>query len=362
MSGEPFNSGTNLILPTRQKQWQQQQVGGRLLGQGVYGCTFEPAPRCAGGQVFSRIQGLPAVGKVTVEDVGDELSVGRAIMALPLAKQYFALPTESCKPRDPVTNVNVRKCELLTEEEDDSKPRTLSMLIMPQAGQQLLKWSADLPRLASHYRRLFIHLLEGMVIYQRAGYVHNDIHMGNVLVDDAGVARYIDFGLAFKLSDVRRWEDANLGTRFKPKYVWQAPEVHLWRMLLNGVRVRDGVRQLKDINAEFEQLEHRFPTRTPLETALENFANSSDSVGRRDGGAFVQAYGKRFDSWRIGLLMWMLWTDLLAWSEFRRTELWTQQETIRRVLNGLTQFDPRARMTAEQALEVLDPRNRMLDG
>jgi hypothetical protein len=33
------------------------QTGGRLLGQGVYGCTFESAPHCAGGKVFKDIHG-----------------------------------------------------------------------------------------------------------------------------------------------------------------------------------------------------------------------------------------------------------------------------------------------------------------
>jgi hypothetical protein len=56
----------------------------------------------------------------------------------------------------------------------------------------------------------------------------------------------------------------------------------------------------------------------------------------------------------------MLWYDLLVWSEFRNTPLWNQREEIRRVLNGLTQFDPRDRITAAHALAELDPRSRFL--
>lgn len=328
------------------------------MGQGVYGCTFEPAPRCAGGQVFSRIQGLPAVGKVTVEDPTEEVAAGRAIMALPLARQYFALPTESCKPQMPVRDPDVGECEFLNDTEAATQS-TVSMMVMPLAGKQLLQWSLDLPRLAANYRRLFIHLLEGMVIYQRAGYVHNDVHMGNILVDDAGVARYIDFGLAFKVDDVRTWDDANLGKTFKPKYIWQAPEVHLWRMLRSGIRIRDGVDQLKEANPEYTQLEHQFPARPVAEMALTELANTSKSIQKKDGGEFVRTYGKRFDAWRIGLCMWFLWQDLLAWSGLRQTELWAQRDTIRRVLGGLTQFNPRLRLTAEAALAELDPRNRL---
>jgi hypothetical protein len=345
-----------LVMPTRDRRLAQS--GGRLLGQGVYGCTFEPAPRCAGGQVFSRIQGLPAVGKVTVEDPKEEVGVGRAIMALPMAKQYFALPTESCKPAFPIADEQAESCRFLDDEE--TKPVDLAMMVLPMAGQTLLKWSMDRPRLAANYRRLFVHLLEGMVIYQGAGYVHNDIHQDNVLVDGAGVARYIDFGLAFKVADVRTWRDANLGIRFKPKYVWQPPEVHLWRMIMNGVRVADGVAQLKEVNPEYDQMEQLLPVRKSALAALTGLANTSSSIRRKDGGAYVRAYGKRFDAWRIGLCMWMLWVDLLAWSDINKTPLWDQRDEIRRVLNGLTQFDPRDRITAAQALAELDPRSRLI--
>ena len=162
------------------------QIGGRLLGAGVYGCTFQPAPRCAGGDVFREIHGMPAVGKVTVEDPTDELSVGRAIMRLPLARQYFALPTASCKPAMPIEDDDARRCKIITEAKRGSE---FSLMAMPAAGQQLLGWSANAPRTAENYERIFVHLLEGMVIYQRAGYIHNDIHLGNVLVDAADVAR-----------------------------------------------------------------------------------------------------------------------------------------------------------------------------
>ncbi len=345
-------------MPTRDRRLAQS--GGRLLGQGVYGCTFEPAPRCAGGQVFSRIQGLPAVGKVTVEDPKEEVAVGRAIMALPMAKQYFALPTETCKPAFPIADEQAERCMFLDDEESEVKPADLAMMVLPMAGQTLLKWSIDRPRLAANYRRLFVHLLEGMVIYQQAGYVHNDIHQDNILVDGAGVARYIDFGLAFKIAEVRTWRDANLGIRFKPKYVWQAPEVHLWRMLQNGVRVTDGVAQLKAINPEYGQMEQLLPSRKTALVALTDLANTSSSIRRKDGGAYVRAYGKRFDAWRIGLCMWMLWVDLLVWSDINKTPLWGQRDEIRRVLNGLTQFDPRDRITAAQALAELDPRSRLI--
>jgi hypothetical protein len=334
------------------------QVGGRLLGEGVYGCTFEPAPRCAGGNVFRTINGLPAVGKVTVEDPTDEVNIGRAIMGLPLAAQYFALPSTGCvvNREDVKQDPDSGRCDILKEAGFLAK---LNMLVMPSAGKSLDRWSANMERAATNFERIFKHLLEGMIIYQNAGYIHNDIHMGNILVDDATVARYIDFGLAFRLADVRTWNDTNMGTRFKPKYIWKPPEVHAWCMMRNGVRLVDGVRQLKSINPEYQSLETQFPSRKTALAALTEFMERSASVAARDSGAFIQQYAKRFDSWRIGLCMWMIWDDLLRWPGFRDTPLWSRRDLIRRVLAGLTDFFAPTRWTAEEALRVLDPPNRL---
>jgi hypothetical protein len=341
-------------------EYKEGQIGGRLLGEGVYGCTFEPAPRCAGGDVFRTIRGLPAAGKVTVEDPKEETAIGRAIMSIPLAEQYFALPSISCTVsredvrRDPESG----RCDILKEAGPMSR---FSMLVMPSAGKDLMRWaSSNYGRVAANYDRMLKHLLEGMIIYQRAGFIHNDIHMGNILVDDAGVARYIDFGLAFRLEDVHTWADTNMSTNFKPKYVWKPPEVHAWCMVQSGARLMDGLQQIKDINPEYEKLELQFPGRKSSLAALTEMIQRSAAIRNRDGGAFIQAYATRFDAWRIGLCMWMVWDDLLRWPGIRDSALWSRRSIIRQVLGGLTDFFVPTRLTAAEALRILDPTNRLV--
>lgn len=328
------------------------QVGGALLGKGKFGCTFEPVPKCASGRTFKQIHGASTVGKITTDDPTDELRAGKAIMALPSASQYFALPTTGCRPQIPVQDPDAKSCRMLEEADTGAK---FAMLVMPTAGQQLYKYSLNLARLAKIYRSMFVHLLEGGVLYQSIGYVHNDIHMGNVLVDDKGVARFIDFGIAFRINDIHVWEDSNMGTTFRPNYSWQAPEVHAWRMMLNHIRLEDGVAQIKEVNSDYASLEHQFPTRKTALAALTDFMRTSQFVIQKDGGGFLRAYGKRFDSWRIGLCMWYLWSDLLKWTPFLQTPLYGERDLIRRVMGGLTDFDPRTRFSLEDALRLLDP-------
>lgn len=333
------------------------QDGGALLGQGVFGCIFEPVPYCANGSVFKNIGDAPAVGKLTSEDPKAELAIGTAIMALPLASAYFALPSAGCQPSMPIKDPEAKGCRVITESGEGTK---FSLLIMPAGGQQILKYGLDIERLEKNYKHIFTHLLEGGIIYQNAGYVHNDIHMGNILVDDKGVARFIDFGLAFKIANVKVWEDANFGRTFKPNHGWQAPEVHAWRMRYSGENLVDGVRKLKKLNPEYAKMEHQFAWRKPALRALADLFTTSNVVVAKDEAGFIREYGKKFDSWRVGLCMWFLWDDMLRWPLFVKTDLYKERELIRKVLGGLTDFDPRTRLTYADALHILDPTSTML--
>ena len=324
------------------------QVGGRLLGQGVYGCTFDPAPRCADGRSIQQIGDLHAVGKVTADDSDDELSIGKKVMALPLAAQYFALPTIGCEPAMPIDDPDVKQCKVIM------KPRKhdrFSMLIMPGGGQSLKQYAYDHVRMTDHFKQIFIHILEGAAIYQNAGYIHNDIHPGNILVDHSNVARFIDFGLAFNLNDIRTWKDTNLGLRFRPKYLYQAPEIHAFRAKLNGISANVVARELYDYHSEYKRMETYYFTSRP--TAITSISRIMNHEHYMDSMAFIQKYGKKIDAWRIGLCMWMIWDDLMYWIPFRQTGLYAEKRLILQVLGGLTDFHPRTRISIEDALALL---------
>lgn len=340
-------------------------VGGRILGKGAYGCVFHPAPRCAGGTVFSKIgkSKAPAIGKIILDDdtITDELELGKQLMKLPNAEQFFALPVTDCTPKLPIQDPDIKSCDVLTDAVKKN-PRALShisMLVMPYGGKELQDYSRDLKAVATHFKSILRHLCVGAKLYQNAGYVHNDIHIGNILVDSGGVARFIDFGLAFKPATIRSWDDAHLSRSFKARsnYLWQPPEVLLWMMLMNNVPVVVGVKDVKRHNPELQLIENQFPSpnRRSFEGALLDLRSADPYFQRRDSVGFIKRYAKGFDAWRIGLTLWLVWHELLKWPMFRSWdggELYADKD-VRRVLEGLTDFDPRTRMTIVDACEIL---------
>jgi hypothetical protein len=189
------------------------------------------------------------------------------------------------------------------------------------------------------------------------------------------VARYIDYGRTFKINEVRKWDDVNLSKRFDPTYWGHPPELHAWAMVRAGIQPAVGIQRMLDERREYYTLQSRFPGRFPLETAVLEFVQANPILKkRRDalrvgdnegvskaGGEFIRAYGKGFDLWRIGLVLFWLWDEnLLHWLGFQRTRLYMEDRVpIMRALAGLTEYNPDKRISAKTALSILDPGNRL---
>jgi len=323
-----------------------KQKGGKFVGKGAYGCSFTPAPPCLSGKKY--VSDKPTLGKIVYDDVRDEYEVSKIVMGLPDAAAYFAAPTRACSPEIPIDDPEASKC-VLKHMTGTTKP---TMLIMPYAGDPLVSWSTNMVALAQNLVPMMRHLLKGIQLYQSADIVHNDIHMGNIVVDKAGIARFIDFGLAFQKSKVRGFEEAHHNRDFSPRLIWHPPEVQAMRIAIGGRRMAESVGEMEEENRDLVTIGSQFPERRSgsLLAAMSRFVGAHSDLSY---GAFVRQYGFAFDCWRIGLCFWYMWNDLVAWSGLQFMPVWAHRDAIRTVISGLTDFDPRSRFTIEHALARL---------
>jgi hypothetical protein len=323
-----------------------RQSGGRYVGKGAYGCSFTPAPACKSGKKYGIEGGVSTLGKIVYDDVADEFAISRIVMHLPDAMDYFAAPTRSCEPVLPIQDEEADKCRLT------DMTMTPTMLIMPYAGDPLISWASNLVRLSQNFIPLMRHLLKGIALYQTKDIVHNDIHMGNIVVDKEGVARFIDFGLAFVRSKVRGFEEAHHNRSFSPRLIWHPPEVQAMRIMLNRMEMADKVEEMETENPDLVRIGAQYPERKSgtLLAAMTRFIRDHSTFSY---GSFVRKYGLAFDAWRIGIVCWFMWNDLIKWPGLQFMPVWESREKVRAVLSGLTDFDPRTRLSIEEALARL---------
>ncbi len=100
-------------------------------------------------------------------------------------------------------------------------------------GQTLRAWLAETPRTWREVREVFLAAGHGLAAAHREGIIHRDFKPDNVLIDEEGHARVVDFGLAIPAEDSVRTTDRDelvvtddpSDTTGTPAYM--APEQHL---------------------------------------------------------------------------------------------------------------------------------------
>ncbi len=157
----------------------------RKLGQGTSGCAYTPVFDCEPTTMVGDVNKLTqpdTIAKISDEAVADlefKTYSEMNITALDPTESFHIGNPLMCKPKQMKEN-----CSVITD--------TPSQLIYKNGGMSLHN-SFDIKASI----RGLLNIARGLVILHRARIYHFDIKPDNLVIDDKGVCRMIDFGLAF---------------------------------------------------------------------------------------------------------------------------------------------------------------------
>jgi serine/threonine protein kinase len=333
--------------------------GGKLIGQGTYGCAVVPPLLCKGRARAE--QNESKVGKITVEDdAKTELHISKILRESRLWKHYFVLPElESCQPMEKQRSEDWNECRITKE----VAPNELLQIKSSYGGRSFSSLgSTNLHPSHFNYVKFFQHLLEACALLTLKGIVHFDLHRANILVDRYGVPRLLDFGMAFSANELSYEIIDNRWKIYDPKYDSEPPEITMATGIRKGVPFETVAQASIFEKPVYKNYEIVFQEdREVLVESLESFCMKSKSFRRRDWLTLFKTYWPGFDAFAIGAVLLNVLRTQLTWPEFVNSVQWQQKgDVILDILKRLIHPNPSLRYDCVEALALFDPQNAVL--
>jgi serine/threonine protein kinase len=337
---------------------EPNQTGGKLLGQGVYGCVFDKPLKCKGRKVYTKTKGT-TVGKITEKEMADhETSISATISKVANADKYFILIEQSCTPlsRSNQTEPDLNKCDFIKE--GVPLPKS-TQLIMPLGGKTLFMYPITARTI--QYVPFVQHLLEAGTMLLMAKVVHSDLHWQNILVDSPSKTRIIDYGIAWKPDTLTLSSVEGLHKIFSPTTI-EPPEVLYINAKNQNVSEQRFYAKLHDeklMMILFEQLlgysrEEQFAD-------LKAFIKGSWSLHEENWYSFYKLYWSKIDAYAFGSVFATTLSDLMMDPEFEKQEGYlSMSQKAKDLIRGLCDADPSHRLDAAEALAIWAPNSPLL--
>ncbi len=326
-------------------------LGGRIRGQGTYGCIFQPALKCRGNKVKNSSGSM--VGKITSkQDAKNELEIAKILGSIENSSEYVVL-TEStkCIPRakGKQEDTDIGQCELLKTMDLDETVQ----LTMPWGGYPLSRINLD-PFVFDYFRFTEEILACGAFLVLN-DLCHFDIWGNNFLFDKHNKPRLIDFGFTFEASKLTINDVSNRWRVLGVDHDTETPEVTLMLAAHSKIPVERIIKGLQEEKPAVQHLQ-AFCDVNPVQWGGELYQWSLDSHSfqQHDWLSCWKVYWPGFDAWSIGAMLLGVLEIQMAIPAFVKSKSWTEKgELIKKVLKGLCRAHPAFRLDAVEALNLL---------
>jgi serine/threonine protein kinase len=333
--------------------------GGKLIAEGAYGCVYGPALKCKSKKASTKkIQknteikdGDPISKLIEKEHAELEFAIAKEIQKIPLWKHYYIVPHEMCIPAP--KQKELEGCDA-TKDASKSELRLLQGIY---GGTILTNYRLNFYK--DSFYDLYKYIIECTALLTLHSIIHTDIHIGNILVDSAGVPRLIDFNMALDARKDHSKDDLLIGFAIENSQL--SPD----RILANAVaRGKDGMLAIDSI-MKYKPVLKKIQavlgvSMETMQKELIEFYDTSKAIRNKDIVGWFNNYWPQIDSWAIGIIGINLLSKLLLWPNFTKGSYATYSNKINTVLKGLVEMNPRKRIDCVQALAYLEPNNYII--
>ena len=346
-----------------------EHSGGKILGEGNYGCAIYPALTCKDKSIVKRknkivdreLSGISEhqVGKLTtLKDAKHEYSISRDLESIPGSSEYFILVDNLCEPapRAEQTEKDLASCTVLKK----TQLPLMTQITMPFGGKPL----AMVPMRAASldFLRLGQQILEGGTLLLMKEIVHYDLHRANILMESKWKAKFIDFGVSWKPHELTENSIPPIYTYFNAKIVSESPEVSVISAIIHGMSIEKAVDTV--IQDKLPLRLYGILTNTSIQSirrTLERFLETSWCFENENWLVFFQLYWSKMDSWSIGVILMNIYQHLLMDPEFTNSESYlNNKKMILDIIENMCSPDAGKRYDCARALSVWAPNSPIL--
>jgi len=324
--------------------------GGKLIGEGSYGCIFTPSLECKNKKTQQKVDENPdlEVSKLILTKYAkQEDDVSTLIRKIPLWKNYFIVSETICQPSSNQKDKQLKDCSVI----QDQQLSKFRLLFMSYGGKPLNIHRFTLTNF--DFLEFTKHLISAGALLNLFGVVHRDIHNGNILVDSSNIPRIIDFNLAIFVE--HKSSELQLSHQYDFQLSQEPPDSTLVNAIHIGYQANSVMSSIIYKKQIIKKISHLLDI--PLDdlyNELDEFYKQSKSIQNGNDTKWFDTYWRTIDSWAIGVNIVQLYYKLSLWTEFSSYMDRIKPKLIP-IIKGLCSISPLKRMDCVQALYSLDP-------
>lgn len=336
--------------------------GGRLLDQGTYGCIFDPPLLCE--DAVQKKKGRQRIlGKISQEeDVENEIYASEVLSEIPKSADYFVLPDLKSVCMNPLDmdkqpdQKGIEKCDAIKR----YGTKDMVLYSMPFGGINIRKYIAS-PIKEFPVRSIVTHILEGAALMSLNGFIHYDIHLGNIIIDTTTqTPRFIDFGWSFSSYMIsadtvdERWKT------YLPSHPIEPPEITVLNGLRKGFQLNKVITEVIQTKLTLKDAEKIVGlSRYAQLRDIKAFWSSSIAAKKKDNVEFFRMYWPAFDAWGIGMVVLYLYKRALQ-VKSKDSDMPAVLPQLKELARSLLRADPRKRLDCVEALYNFSPSSYLL--